>query len=145
MEGVNAELAPLCMSAPPGALIDATVPLGVLLFRSVISWRRWIPFDLHSLTLVEVTEGSGFHERSRSLLHRSWEHKRSLVDRGDDCEITDEVTFEPRFGIALAAPIVKSTFERRHRHLREWFGTSAEALPVEASMILDISKPASSP
>ena len=37
-----------------------------------------IPIDYDDLTLVALEPGRGFHERSRMLSMRVWEHERTL-------------------------------------------------------------------
>jgi hypothetical protein len=123
MDGVNAELAPIRMSAPPGARIDETVPLGTPLFVSTVSIRGVVPFDLHELTLVDVVPGRGFREVSRSLLQARWNHVRTIEPRAaGGCSLEDEVTFIPRVSGPIARRIVAWVFRRRHAWLRRRFG-----------------------
>jgi ligand-binding SRPBCC domain-containing protein len=126
--GVNAELAPLHMSAPAGAVLDERAPLGTPAFVSVVSLWRVVPIDLHELTLVAFEPGRSFHECSRSLLQRRWEHVRHILpEAGGGCVVTDEVTFRPRAFGPLVRPIIARVFERRHRALRASFaGREAE-------------------
>jgi hypothetical protein len=121
MDGVNAELAPMHMSHPPDAAIGPDVPLGQPLFRSFVSLWGIVPLDVHEFALVEIRMGAGFHERSRSLLERSWVHRRTLSDAADGVELTDELEFEPRLMGFLVARIIAATFVRRHRRLRRLF------------------------
>jgi hypothetical protein len=128
MAGVNAELAPLRMSAPGQGRIEE-VPLGVVAFRSLITLFGVVPIDLHSLRLVEVIPGRGFHEDSRSLLEARWVHKRQVEPDGAGCLVTDEVTFQPRLFGGLIRRMVAGAFARRHRYLRRHFrGVDAEPL-----------------
>jgi hypothetical protein len=55
MAGVNAELAPLRMSAPRQGRIEE-VPLGVVAFRSLITLYGVVPIDLHSLQLERISK-----------------------------------------------------------------------------------------
>jgi hypothetical protein len=122
MAGVNAELAPMHMSHPDGAAIAADVPLGVPLFRSLVTLWGFVPLDLHEFALVEIRLGEGFHESSRSLLERRWVHRRNLADVPGGVELTDELEFEPRLAGFLVARIIAHTFTRRHARLRGLFG-----------------------
>jgi len=127
MGGVNAELAPVHMSHPAGAVLGADVPLGQPLFRSLVTLWGLLPLDLHELALVDVRPGEGFHESSRSLLERRWVHRRTLADAPDGMELVDELEFEPRVLGPLIARIVAATFARRHACLRRLFaGRDAE-------------------
>jgi hypothetical protein len=122
LRGVNDELWPLHMSGPAWAVFTPELPLGEPLFRSVISFMRVIVLDLHELRLVRVSPGEGFHEASRSLLERRWEHVRTISEEPGGCIVTDEVEFEPRLLPLLVAPLVRRVFERRHAFLRKRFG-----------------------
>jgi len=132
MAGVNAELAPIHMSHPDGAAIGLDVPLGVPLFRSLVTLWGLVPLDLHEFALVGIQPGEGFHESSRSLLERRWVHRRTLVDVPGGVELTDELEFEPRLAGFLVARIIARTFTRRHARLRGLFaGRDAEPPRVE--------------
>lgn len=130
MAGVNEELAPLRMSAPPGARLDADVPLGTRLFRSTISVAGVLPFDVHDLTLVELTPGRGFHEASSSLTERRWIHRRTVAPAAGGCTVEDDLTFEPRLLGGLVRRIVGRVFARRHAALRRKFGALPGAPPI---------------
>jgi hypothetical protein len=80
-----------------------------------------VPIDLHSLRLVEVVPGRGFHEDSHSLLEARWVHKRQVEADGAGCLVTDEVTFRPRLLGGLFRRLVAGAFARRHRFLRRHF------------------------
>lgn len=122
MGGVNAELAPLRMSAPPGLRLGAETPLGRVLFRSVVSLGGLVPLDLHALRLVELREGEGFVEDSTSVLERRWRHERRIEPVPGGARVVDLLTFEPRLLGPVVARIVRRTFERRHAFLRQRFG-----------------------
>lgn len=124
MAGVNRELAPVRMSHPPERdRLDGDVVLDVPLFTSTL-WLGPVPFDRHRLVLVELDEGRGFQEDSRSLLNRRWRHRRSLVPSGRGCMLTDRLEVTPRlpWSRALTRRVVTAVFARRHRVLRELFG-----------------------
>jgi ligand-binding SRPBCC domain-containing protein len=123
--GVNEELWPLHMIGPKDVPVDASVPMGTTVLRSVVTLFRVLPIDLHSLGFESIDPGRGFHERSRSLLQRSWIHVRTLEDEAGGTRVTDEVTFRPRLPRALVAPIVARAFRGRHRVLRAKFGEAA--------------------
>ena len=130
-EGVNDELRPLMrMTAPPDVqqLEPDQVVLGERICRSWVLLFGFIPFDYDDLVLVELEPGRGFHERSKMLSMRSWEHERWLEpDDEAACVLRDRLTFVPRLplpGRALA-PVVRAVFRHRHRRLRKRFGGQA--------------------
>jgi ligand-binding SRPBCC domain-containing protein len=127
-EGVNDELGPvLRMTAPARvrALDPSEVVLGERMFRSWVLLFGVIPIDYDDLTLVALEPGRGFHERSRMLSMRVWEHERTLEPDGDSgCSVRDRLSFEARLpGMGpLLERIVRATFRHRHRRLRRRFG-----------------------
>jgi hypothetical protein len=138
MASINAELAPIRMTVPRGANLPgmagsqslhsidlSQVPLGQVLFQSWVLLWGVIPLDRHALCLTEIIPGEGFHEESHSWIERRWIHDRRLTRLTEGCRITDRIGFEPRLPIMapLLAPIIHSTFERRHRRLRARYGT----------------------
>jgi len=123
LAGINRELSPLRMSGGDSLRLDAHTPLGVPLFRSVLSLGHILPFDLHTLVLAEVWPGRGFRETSHSLLQRRWEHRRELVPTlAGGTRVTDTLDFEPRAFPGVAGALVRRVFERRHRWLTAHFG-----------------------
>jgi hypothetical protein len=83
-EGVNDELLPLMRMTAPAhvrALDPSQVVLGERIFRSWVLLFGVIPIDYDDLTLIALEPGSGFHEQSRMLSMRVWEHKRTRADR----------------------------------------------------------------
>lgn len=129
--GVNEELWPIHMSAPAERL-DGDVPLGERLFVSRVTLFRVLLLDLHALTLESLNPGAGFHENSRTLVQRRWEHRRTLVPTSDGgTELSDEISFEPRLAGPVVRRIAERVFLRRHRVLRKKFGGSVEAPKLE--------------
>jgi len=128
--GINEELAPLRMSAPPPGRLSEDMPLGVRLFRSRVTLGGLIPIDLHDLTLVAFTPGRGFHESSSSLLQRRWIHRRTLDPYRGGCALADDLSFEPRLVGGVAARIVARVFLRRHHALRRKFGEIPDSPPA---------------
>lgn len=128
MRGVNDELMPwLRMTYPRRAsrLTAAAVVPGVVLFRSWLLAFGVVPFDLHTLVLVQVHDGEGFVEESSSWLERRWRHERWLTDAPSGrCVLTDRLLVEPRLPLArpIGAAIVRQLFAHRHRRLRARFG-----------------------
>jgi ligand-binding SRPBCC domain-containing protein len=125
--GVNDELRPLMRMTAPArirALDPSEVVLGERIFRSWVLLFGVIPVDYDDLTLVALEPGRGFHERSRMLSMRVWEHQRRIDPDGGGCRVRDRLSFEPR--MALAGPLlerfVRMTFRHRHRRLRRRFG-----------------------
>jgi ligand-binding SRPBCC domain-containing protein len=127
-EGINDELRPvLRMTAPARVrgLDPSEVVLGERIFRSWVLLFGLIPIDYDDLTLVALEPGRGFHERSRMLSMRVWEHERTLEPDGDGgCRVRDRLSLEPRLpGMGpLLERIVRATFRHRHRRLRRRFG-----------------------
>jgi len=125
MEGVNFELGPwLRMTAPAGVRLDPElVTPGERLFRSRLLLGGVLPIDFDDLTFVAIGPSS-FHERSRMLSARVWEHERHVEPDGPRCFLTDRVWFDPR--VRLAAPlqrrIVRAVFQHRHERLNQRFG-----------------------
>lgn len=127
MAGVNAELAPIVMTYPPDAerLPDelADLPAGQPLFTSTLKLGP-LPFDRHTLTLVDVERGRSFQEDSTSRLHRRWRHRRTVTPVEGGCEVTDRLEVDPRLPGAgpLTRLAVRRVFARRHRVLAARFG-----------------------
>jgi ligand-binding SRPBCC domain-containing protein len=125
-EGINAELKPLLrMTAPASirALDPAEVVLGERIFRSWVLLFGVLPIDFDDLALVSLEPGRGFHERSRMLSMRVWEHERRLQPVAAGCRVVDRLSFEPRLpGMGpLLERFIRLTFRNRHRQLRRQF------------------------
>lgn len=129
VEGIDHELRPwLSMTLPRGAAgLDVhTLPVGVPLGKAWIRLLGVLPVDYDDLTVVELDPGRRFHEVSRMLSARRWEHERTLTPGPDgSTHVHDRLTVEPR--LALAAPLVgrlvRALFEHRHRRLARWCAT----------------------
>jgi ligand-binding SRPBCC domain-containing protein len=126
-EGINDELRPwLRMTAPARvrSLDPSEVVLGERIFRSWVLLFGLIPIDYDDLALVALEPGRGFHERSRMMSMRVWEHERWLEPSGSGCRVADRLSFEPRLGGMgpLLERFVRATFRHRHRRLRKRFG-----------------------
>jgi hypothetical protein len=126
--GVNAELWPIRMSAPPEihALRADLLKPTPFLFASWISLWGIIPLDRHSVGLERIEPGRGFDEVSTSWLMRRWTHGRRIEPVPHGCRLTDTVTFDCRLpGVGgLLAPIYRLVFNRRHAWLRRRFGVA---------------------
>lgn len=123
--GVNDEFGPLLrMSAPAGARIDATVPIGRRWFRSRLLLFGVLPVEYDDLVFTAIEPGRRFNERSSMLTLRVWEHERSIEPDPDGCIVRDNVSWQPRFPLPdlLVRAIVDRAFEHRHRRLRRHFG-----------------------
>ena len=126
-EGVNAEFRPLFRMTFPKEIERLTpdsVPLGERLCRSWILLFGVLPIDYDDVTLVRVDPPHGFLERSPMLSMRAWEHERTLEPAEDGrTRVTDRIRFEPRISFmgALARPIYRAVFRRRHRLLGRSF------------------------
>jgi ligand-binding SRPBCC domain-containing protein len=127
-EGINDELGPLMRMTAPArvrSLDPSEVVLGERIFRSWVLLFGVIPIDYDDLTLIALEPGRGFHERSRMLSMRVWEHERTLEPDGDSAtRVSDRLSFEPRLPGSgpLLERIVRATFRHRHRRLRRRFG-----------------------
>ena len=124
-EGVNHELMPIMrMTAPAHVrrLDPDEVVLGERICRSWCLLLGFIPFDYDDLTLVALEPGRGFHERSKMLSQRVWEHRRTLTPVGEGTRVEDRLGFEPRMpGIGRPAGVlVRAIFRHRHRRLARW-------------------------
>ncbi len=126
MAGVNDELRPfLRMTHPPGLdRLPDEAPIGVPLFRSWILLFGILPIDYDDITLVKVEPGKGFHESSRLLTARRWQHERTIDPVPEGSVLTDRIRFEPRLRAAgpLLHRIIRLVFAHRHRRLRKVFG-----------------------
>lgn len=125
--GINAELAPwLRMTCPSGlARLDpALTPVGARLFRSVILLFDVLPVEYDDLAFERFEPGHGFKERSTTMTLRRWGHERTLTPHGSGCELTDRLTFVPRWAplLPVATLVVRALFRHRHRRLRAQFG-----------------------
>ena len=126
IEGVNAELWPICRMTVPKAFAGKTLedaPLQHRAFRSWILLFGVLPIDYDDLVLTRITPCRGFREESTLLTQRVWIHDRSIEAAGEDCTVTDRVTFETRIGVLT--PIFQLAFwvafRNRHRQLRRRF------------------------
>ena len=133
MDGVNDELLPwVRMTFPPefSSLADADDSLlGSTAFHSWLLAGGRVPFDRHSLCLLEVDDrgddGGSFVEESTTWLQRRWRHERDVVALGEGRSlVTDRLVVVPRVPIArpVVATVVSWLFARRHRRLVERFG-----------------------
>lgn len=139
MAGVNAELGPwIRMTHPLQAtdLASVEVPLGEVAFHSWLLALGVVPFDRHSLRLVEVhdrgEDGGGFVEESTSWMQRRWRHERTVEPAADGSKVSDRLLVEPR--LPLTAPVrwlVTALFRHRHRRLVRRFGAGSGA-PVRS-------------
>jgi ligand-binding SRPBCC domain-containing protein len=134
-EGINDELRPLLrMTAPPEVrrLDPEQVVLGERICRSWVFLLGVLPFDYDDIVLVALDPGRGFHEHSKMLSMRSWQHERWIEPGGEAaCTIHDRLTFEPRLPLpgSAIAPVVGTIFRHRHRRLRRRFGGGAATGP----------------
>ena len=129
---MNDELRPLLRMTAPRDLrsLDASeVRLGERIFRSWVLLFGVMPVDYDDITLIELEPGRGFHERSRMLSMRVWEHERWIEPDGNAaCMLRDRLSFEPRAARAAARSTPdrrRSVFRHRHRRLRRRFGGAA--------------------
>lgn len=126
MQHVDDELLPFVRMTYPAdraSLAGQTVPMGTVLFLSVILLFGFLPIDLHSLAFDKIEDGKAFYENSTTLAHRYWRHARSLTDADGGVIVRDEVHFSPRLPLIgyLFLPIYTAIFRHRHRQLAKAF------------------------
>ncbi|MBS1623673.1 MAG: hypothetical protein JST83_06610 [Bacteroidetes bacterium] len=126
MRHVNDELMPFVRMTYPAdraSLAGQTVPMGTVLFRSVILLFGILPIDLHLLAFDKIEDNKAFYENSTTLTHRYWKHTRSLTDTSGGTIVKDEVHFSPRLPLIgyLFLPIYTAIFRHRHRQLARAF------------------------
>lgn len=109
--------------ADRASLAGQTVPMGTVLFRSMILLFGILPIDLHALAFDKIQDNKAFYENSTTLTHRYWKHTRSLTDTEGGVMVKDEVHFSPRLPFIghLLLPIYTAIFRHRHRRLAKAF------------------------
>jgi ligand-binding SRPBCC domain-containing protein len=125
IDGISKEMSPyLRMSAPRGVKSLASINFipGEKLFRSWITLFKLLPVDYSDLTLESLDQEIGFVEQSRMGSMRSWRHVRTITPDKDGCTLTDEVSFEPKFGGPILSKVVEAFFNHRHRMLSKYLG-----------------------
>ena len=127
--GIRRETMPFfAMTAPRGmrSIAEVQVVPGRRLFRSYLLFGGLLPLDILDLTLVELTPGQGFTERSPMLSMKRWQHQREILDApGGRVALVDTLSFEPRLLRGLTRWFVTRLFEHRHAVLRRAFQGSA--------------------
>lgn len=126
MQNVNAELMPFAKMTYPAAMSEIggrEVPMGIVLFKSVILLFGFIPVDLHYLRLTKLDMGTAFYEDSYSLQHHYWKHTRTILEQNDKTFVHDELHFAPRIGFMgyVLLPVYKTIFANRHKQLQKYF------------------------
>lgn len=127
LDGVNAELWPIRMSAPAEWRTRPIheFPCGRPLFDSWILLFGLLPNDIHHFQFESVGPGMQFQEHSSSMMNRQWRHRRVVEADGEGCIVTDTLEIVPRIALfgRLMAPVYRLVFWNRHRKLRRWYGT----------------------
>lgn len=120
--GINSELGPIFRMTFPSGMEDVTSEWrrGERQFRSWLLLGGFLPVDYDDVSFHEVIPGHCFHERSKLLSQKVWEHERSIVDIAGGCQITDDIRFTPRLRLlgSIYAIIFRFVFRWRHRKLR---------------------------
>ena len=123
--GIRRETMPFfAMTAPAGmrSIAEVKVVPGQRLFRSVLLFGGLLPLDFLDLTVIELTPGHGFTERSPMLSMKHWQHQRRILDApGGGVELVDTLSFQPRLARGLTRWFVTRLFEHRHAVLRRAF------------------------
>ncbi|WP_373097066.1 hypothetical protein [Zhongshania sp.] len=130
MDGVNYELMPLVKMTTPSEWASKHLklwPIGSELFSSVILLFGIIPVDIHKFKLSKVDE-AGFEERSDSLIHKKWNHSRTIKSLGSTCIVIDELEFVPklRFLGPVMKPVYSAIFKHRHKRIAVKYGAVGE-------------------
>lgn len=123
--GIRDEMRPwVRMTMPPGFDRIESITVGEPLGRSWLLLFGVLPFDYDAICLVSLEPGRRFHERSRMLSQRVWEHERTVAPEPGGCTITDRVAWEPRGPLPARrlAPVIGWFFRHRHRRLLRHFG-----------------------
>ncbi|MHB8084979.1 MAG: hypothetical protein ACYDHZ_04085 [Dehalococcoidia bacterium] len=121
LNGISKEMWPYFrMTAPRGVkrLQDVKYKPGERLFRSNIYLFGFIPFGHDDMTLISLSEGQGFIEQSPMTFMKLWRHERYLSRSENGTVIIDQITFEPRHAVNLAARFMKQVFIHRHAVLK---------------------------
>ena len=127
-KNINYELMPFARMTCPkhlNTLAPDTIPLDTPLFKSIILLLGIIPIDLHCLQISQFKPQQGFWENSSSMMHRTWQHTRTLTPINEhNTQISDTLLFEPRLPFVgyLLLPIYKMVFENRHQKLIRKYG-----------------------
>jgi len=119
--GISKEMWPYFrMTFPRGvkSLQDIKFKPGERLFRSKIYLFGFLPFGYDDMTLIALSEGQGFIEQSPMTFMKLWRHERSISSSENGTVITDQITFEPRHAMDLAARFMKKVFIHRHKVLK---------------------------
>lgn len=125
LAGISREMAPfLRMSAPRGVtdLSSVSFQPGVPMFTSWITLFGVLPVDYSRLTLMSLNPGTGFVEQSPMGSMKLWRHERQITPLPGGCQVTDTLTFEPRFAKGMTTRIVQAFFAHRHRMLKKHLG-----------------------
>jgi hypothetical protein len=129
LDGVNHELAPLLrMTAPPGVALDLSdAPPGRVWLRSRLLLGGRLPVGHSDLTLLRVTPGRGFLERSPMTGMRLWQHERTIEDLPGGCHVQDRLRARTVVPVPapLVAAVVRALFRHRHRRLARLFAETA--------------------
>ncbi|MFT4099770.1 MAG: hypothetical protein QM674_01820 [Burkholderiaceae bacterium] len=121
LAAVNEELLPLYRMTASPEILRAPISEWAKREGALKSWILFlgiIPVDRHFFGRIEFTAPTAFVETSSSWLNRSWRHERTAAGTPGGCELTDRISFEPRF--AFLGPLQKILYVAafRHRHAR---------------------------
>lgn len=132
LRGLNAELWPWVRMTAPEEFTQLPLeqwPAQTALFKSWILLLGILPMDRHAFYLESVTSGSGFAERSSSVVNAQWNHTRVILPIAGGCRVTDTLRYQSRLALLgyLLRPAYQLVFWWRHRRLRSWFGGHSTA------------------
>lgn len=128
MGGVNRELRPFVRLTCPRGPRQQLEAGDAGAFASWVVLAGVLPVDRHRFRFEDVIVHESFTESSRSWLHRSWVHHRTVIDGPSPGSsiIEDRVWIGPR--VRVLGPLVRrgarAAFAHRHRRLRSLFAGS---------------------
>jgi len=126
-QGINRELFPLLKMTSPKSYQNRSgmtgVPLNQKLFRSWILLFGVIPVEYDDITVVEMIPEQKFVEVSTMCTQKVWRHERRFTQVSEVCEVTDQVTFEPKLKLfgPVQLMIFRLVFQLRHKNLKRIF------------------------
>lgn len=127
VKGISAEMWPFFRMTVPAhiqSLTDLEITPGVRMFRSHVLLLGVLPVDYSDMTLLEITPGQGFVEKSPMASMHSWRHERRILPTTVEgtVKLVDELTFQPRLASRLVGGFVQRFFRHRHQVLKKNLG-----------------------
>ena len=128
-EGIDAEMRPLLSMRMPREMAGRRIedlPLDEPLGRAWLLLLGVLPVEYDDFSLMAVDPPRSFHEDSRLLSARRWQHRRELEPVTGGTRVTDTLTVDPRALVPglLVRAVVGALFAHRHLRLARWARTS---------------------